>query len=283
MTSSDKVPEYLYRYLPAIGESSYAGANIKNQLEGRIRMTGVAEVNDPFDSNPHVLIDLKPDETYTYLKAVWQGKILPAMDPDFGALLKQRYRSLRHLKNNKAAEFRAIKNGLLSNRPFDEVGFSCWSELGDHPLMWSHYASSHRGICLKWKFGDSFQPDPLMIKPMRYSEIRPIRKWSIDEKGSLGSKSLKNDFDQALTKARIWEYEKEWRLFGVSIGDGGTREVLRPNQYAVINQNKIEAVILGCNVCKDTAALVLSHLQATELKVEVVQASLCDKSYSIKI
>lgn len=280
MNTEVENPDYLFRYMPAIGESSYAADNIRDLLDGKVRMTGVLEVNDPFDSSPQVSIDLKPNEIYEYLKDAWKGKTLPAMDPKFGAKLRIRYKSLRELKSNKAAEFRAIKDALLARRPFEEVGFSSWSEVNNHPLMWSHYSSSHQGVCIKLNFGEHFPHNHQTFCPIVYSKIRPERKWTIREMRTLRNTNG-GGYEQILTKAIDWEYEKEWRLFGMTTESVGALRSVRPKQFVNFSPTLIESIILGCNVCKDTEALVLSHLKATGAKVSVLRASLCSKSYEI--
>lgn len=36
-------------------------------------------------------------------------------------------------------------------RILEETGVFCLSEIPDHILMWSHYADSHTGICIKFE------------------------------------------------------------------------------------------------------------------------------------
>jgi hypothetical protein len=75
----------------------------------------------------------------------------------------------------------------------------CFTEDGNNPLMWSHYANNHTGVCLK------FEPekDPSFaeaLAPVQYSDEL------------IDAKSM-SDFTRCLlTKLRAWETEKEWRI-----------------------------------------------------------------------
>lgn len=69
-------------------------------------------------------------------------------------------------------------------------------------LMWSHYAAKHTGICLEFHLGN-----PLFMKvlPVEYQDDFP----------DIDPSEMYDRVDEAvLTKAKCWEYEKEFRLIG---------------------------------------------------------------------
>ena len=94
----------------------------------------------------------------------------------------------------------------------------------NNPLMWSHYADSHRGVCLTYSFPPSFfkqtAHDILGVAPVEYDN-NPLSDWFIQEAHRIG------DFEEfgisllqkALTvKAKLWEYEKEVRIIRATEG-----------------------------------------------------------------
>lgn len=130
-------------------------------------------------------------------------------------------------------------------------GFISFSEKYDNSLMWSHYADSHRGVCLRFDFpikmsakinegkqnhdevttpfasiADIEYPqqftstnplkkkhEALLLKVV-YSKIRPRMSNGVLY-GCFGSSSHVDRIDMTpvlFTKATEWEYEKEWRL-----------------------------------------------------------------------
>jgi Protein of unknown function (DUF2971) len=98
---------------------------------------------------------------------------------------------------------------------FDNIGVCSFSRVNGNTLLWSHYADSHKGVCLEYQFRGSYflsaefnlsaagnveylsEPlnDWLKNAPMERSEFMP----------QLVHKYLK-------TKSLAWEYEQEARI-----------------------------------------------------------------------
>ncbi|MCD8291542.1 MAG: DUF2971 domain-containing protein [Prevotella sp.] len=71
-------------------------------------------------------------------------------------------------------------------------------------LMWSHYADSHKGICVKYKFPKDFPKDDK--ENMIISRWRGIK---YDDEQTVDKMSF---IDAFFGKAKTWEYENEVRL-----------------------------------------------------------------------
>jgi len=80
----------------------------------------------------------------------------------------------------------------------EKFGLVCFSDDWVNPLMWSHYAEKHRGICL------GFDVDTRVLHQVRYVSDRP----SLEVPPTL-------ETAQGLlwTKFRDWSYEREWRAW----------------------------------------------------------------------
>ena len=106
-----------------------------------------------------------------------------------------------------------------------DTGISCFSEKPDNILMWSHYADNHKGVCLgfsiKWLLkslrlvkpggildfaGVKDQCVPLVVQ---YQDALPV--WEAGLSSSING--------VLSTKARCWDYEREWRIFAHSAVD----------------------------------------------------------------
>lgn len=102
---------------------------------------------------------------------------------------------------------KAFRKGIRSWRDeFNEDnGLLCFSKDWKNPVLWSHYASKHRGMCLGFDVHDS------LINAVTYTSDRlPLRfRESNPEKG------LEEGFvrDLLRTKFKHWEYEDEVRVF----------------------------------------------------------------------
>lgn len=84
-------------------------------------------------------------------------------------------------------------------------GLICFSKSWQNPVLWSHYADKHRGICLGFDVSDK------LLHPVNYRE-KPIKIIFDKTHGSLRlSESFVNEL--LYTKYSSWEYEAEVRVF----------------------------------------------------------------------
>jgi hypothetical protein len=75
-------------------------------------------------------------------------------------------------------------------------GLICFCQHWHNPLLWSHYADKHRGMCL------GFEVDDRGLRAVNYVEERPDLKMPPTKESS-------NEL--LFTKYRDWQYEEEWR------------------------------------------------------------------------
>jgi len=87
-----------------------------------------------------------------------------------------------------------------------EMGLLCFSRNWTDPLLWSHYASKHEGICL----GFDLRPGN-EVQEVRYEEKRPRVRFGTGEDAQSIGKELQNFLLR--TKYIGWEYEQELRKF----------------------------------------------------------------------
>jgi len=89
-------------------------------------------------------------------------------------------------------------------------GVLALSEKWDEPLMWSHYAAQHQGICIEYKTS-GFQFERL--KPVNYNAPRSLRAHDIFRWKCHGdTQAEQRVFDTYFySKAPQWDYEVEWR------------------------------------------------------------------------
>lgn len=108
-----------------------------------------------------------------------------------------------------AADFRArpvreVVKGFMSE--FDSsTGLLCFSEDWAEPLLWSHYAAKHRGICL------GFNVPKINLEKVRYRDKRIFAKLGIGQDPGMLPASLQKAL--RVTKYKGWNYEKEYRRF----------------------------------------------------------------------
>ncbi|WP_169746364.1 DUF2971 domain-containing protein [Sphingomonas changbaiensis] len=146
------------------------------------------------------------------------------------------------------------------------VGICSLTEHSDNILMWSHYASSHTGLCL------GFEPSLEAIDfacafEVIYRQDRPtinlIRKGQGEE---LLEKIL-------LTKAADWSYEREWRMINQDIES-------RLRHFPPV---ALKEVILGSRITDHAKAEIIAATKASSSKPAIFQAIPSRSTFSLTI
>ncbi|NTF06844.1 DUF2971 domain-containing protein [Agrobacterium rubi] len=113
-------------------------------------------------------------------------------------------------------------------------GIICLSQTWKEPLMWGHYADSHKGVCL------GFEIQPGQYKPIKYVSQRPTL-------ASFGKRSIAKLSEQdreiiAFNKFEQWSYEKEWRRI-VPLEES---DLVDGNYYLPFDENMVlKSVLFG--------------------------------------
>ena len=91
------------------------------------------------------------------------------------------------------------------------------AEQWNSPLMWSHYADEHNGICIEYNITSSVcgAPKKVNYEGGRGILISHLINWFFNN-----SESAKTEIEYKYfyTKANQWQYEKEWRYIHESQG-----------------------------------------------------------------
>ncbi len=129
----------------------------------------------------------------------------------------------------------------------------CLSSKPDNLLMWSHYADSHKGICVGFGL-DELQSNFELIFRINYlKEFPKVSLLDIDD-------PLK--FLSAFsTKHPDWSYEEEIRVAN-----------LHTPRLVQIPANTIKSIHLGCEITAKEKDFILDLSTSRELNVEVFQA-----------
>ena len=186
----------------------------------RIRFTPPAAFNDPFEFRP-VLKTVGSDPELQQQIDLDFNKLVDAELAKIGPLLslvpKAQLDRLRANARDKVLPlFRSVEPALITllKQKLDEefnkhFGVLCLSEVWDSILMWGHYAYSHEGFVIgidtKHPFFNqrrSASDEFGFLRQVRYQKSRPIV--------SLTSSEALDWFE---TKADVWAYEREWRMF----------------------------------------------------------------------
>lgn len=94
---------------------------------------------------------------------------------------------------------------------FVHRGISCFSDVNDELLMWSHYAGRYKGFCLEF---DTKHPPLQKMRKVKYLTKIP----RIDPATLLLNDDFESVMDLFSTKSTSWSYEREWRVFHAEAG-----------------------------------------------------------------
>lgn len=147
--------------------------------------------------------------------------------------------------NDSVNDFNNRIFSLIDNK----FGIASLTSSFNNPLMWSHYASSHRGICIEYDFKDYFVNNidsKPFLSEITYSNSRITLDASILDRIDLKNIEKHGKFDIVelfleglFTKYIAWEYEQEWRSI-IPIKSDGNRELEISNISAIYLGNKME-------------------------------------------
>ncbi len=116
-------------------------------------------------------------------------------------------------------------------------GLICMSKYWNEPLMWSHYADRHKGICLG--FDVSAQCNRVEYIKERLPTSHLKESWQTPPT----PENIREIIDSFFYKFKAWDYEEEYRLLcPKSYRDKGS------NLYFQLfgNDMRLETVIVGC-------------------------------------
>lgn len=195
------IPRFIYKYHPINIHL------IELLVNGEFYLATREQLNDPMDSS----------FTITH--------------EDYRRLYLERYPSLKDESKTYLSEafFNWQTEAGKLDFVFQDLGIekkeeriTCFSEDGNNPLMWSHYAANNTGVCLKFD----------LEKDSRFREsLTPITY--LDQ-----LIAIKNNDDVlrcASTKLKYWQQEKEWRIVNKAV------------KFSFEKDSLIE-IVLGANV-----------------------------------
>lgn len=151
------------------------------------------------------------------------------------------------------------------------IRITCFSEINDNILMWSHYSDYHKGFCIEYDISKINPKDYRRhIFPVAYSDncyditqemLHPI-------KDPIYIKSF-------LYKYKAWEYEKEWRL--VCEEKPGFLE----KEYKFDFSQVITGIYLGLHASIDKKELSELKKWAKEKNINLYKMKADDKQYKL--
>mgnify|MGYP006187613487 CR=1 FL=1 len=176
--------------------------------------------------------------------------------------------NIKYLKENKITKEEAdrILNKRLEDtlkfqirsevieREFNDkhIGVTCFSEVWNSILMWSHYGDNHSGYCVGFD-----------EKLLRYSQIGKLKRVNYSNEYPDLNPILKNknsDEIKFFLKSTEWSYEKEIRLISLY-------NESNPKRVINLDNDVIKEVIIGLNTSKKDKEEIVAIAKDKEIDV----------------
>jgi Protein of unknown function (DUF2971) len=148
------------------------------------------------------------------------------------------------------------------------VGVLCFSRTWNNPVLWSHYADKHRGLCLGFDVPDDLVCDVTYRRTRLSPDLEHAT--SRHAKDSLAYRLM-------TTKYKHWVYEDEVRLiFNLEDVQLDDKKYFVPYCDALT----LKEVVIGPH-CKLTKNDVRATLMPEEAKVSILRTRLAFRSYRV--
>jgi hypothetical protein len=212
--------------------------------------------NDPYDCNLNYSYNgLKREMIYDYLLDASRKRGIESLFDVNGRT---------DFLFNNPKELKELGEKIIKNK-INDVGISCFSESDNVLLMWSHYADSHKGICLTFEVGeeDMFFNSPYKVDyPAKYPEFNPFEG--------------KNELQLLLaTKSQEWAYEKEVRIIKDKF-DGPNRGATR------FNPQSLRAIKFGYKASAENIRTITNLIKLLYPKIEIYTSQLIRGQFGIE-
>jgi hypothetical protein len=209
-TLLSSAPKSLYKYCPTSVEA------ITNFASGQIWLECPSKFNDPLDT-------VFNTSAFTLFKepapAAPKVAPFPEVGNEFDAWEKKwGFSDIWRLNETRDKVLRIGPNLFR-----EKVVVSCFSEIPPEEgilsaLMWSHYASSHKGFCVEYDL-QGMREGLFPVFPINYAEsffdVAPLQRRAASQ--DYRDQSPDEHFNRLISvivashKLRYWEYEREWR------------------------------------------------------------------------
>jgi hypothetical protein len=259
MTEAGEAPAKFYKYRSMNGDAAtWVGRTV---LQNEIYFAPPLSFNDPFDMRPALSLEATPEQQREDFLRL-SKKFHPHLSEDQHAAEADRVMA-SSLSTGAIGTTTADFQAMLSEVLTTTVGIFCASTKPDDILMWSHYADSHRGICLEFDGTLAFMAHAQKVK---YSRERvPINPY-VDSREAMMEKAF-------LTKSEHWSYESEWRLIRYEDAPGVV-------QFHPAN---LTGIIIGALAIRSTVDAVTSWVQQRSSPVRLYQAYVSNTKFELQI
>jgi hypothetical protein len=210
----------------------------------RIYMSDTANFNDPWDCRPCFDSSRIDEPAYADQLVGWFYRAARRRTPHLADAVHQaraaELRSNRTLIETVVAQMSDMEGEIIKR-----FRVACLTTQPTNILMWSHYATNHRGICLELSCDNAVVSGAFKVQYLsKYPRL------------DLADESDERILLPLITKSDVWAYEDEYRLIAQERSAAFAASLLTNNNYLTLPAGAIKAVILGCLASAETLGQV---------------------------
>jgi hypothetical protein len=239
----------LYHY-----EKFYAQRLTTTLRDQKIYCSDPAKLNDPWDCKPtydpaSIKTPKNLEEFILWLRSIAKERPEPRIEAAF----EHRLCTDIAYRNQIVEGFSTSNHSMIERRRI-----YCLTPNPCSPLMWSHYADNHRGICLEFHLGNNVFLNSWEVK---YSSTYP--RW-------VPHKMKDFAMGMILTKSDEWSYEKEFRV--IASPDYPDGHPLKPDgDFLKLPPGSLVGILVGCKGDYAEVAKVVNEYAPALLVKRIVQ------------
>lgn len=191
-------------------------------------------------------------------------------DRDLNTLLRSEIYCSKIENLNDPFEFAGLDAFELERKYIEKyiiAGVACFCRALTNPLLWAHYANSHKGFVVGYQARNKFfigenQHNGGIVFDVKYEDVRP----------SLDRLTAGEFVTQAImTKATCWAYEQEIRLFYTP-----------GNQCMKVPDETIKEIFFGYRMEQSRIDEIINKVKQTKIKARFSKMELLKEGYGVK-
>jgi hypothetical protein len=279
------IPARLYKY------RAFDARTVELLVDDKVYFADPSSFNDPLDTRPSLVADLSVPELEDVLETLTTRRISAEMKAAARSIKYRGPKTMEHIERHTRLEagrllreiaylatdpeFEEPPPGpqvrLLRNyievallRQYDKGILSLASRF-DCPLMWSHYADQHRGVCIGYSVPTAAAGAVHEVDYKGQRSIHASRVKAMLDGDEVARKEV--DAGVLLRKASDWSYEKEWRM----LGDRGQAD----------SGLELEEVVFGARCLASVRHAVVKALDGRDRPVKFFQMHEIEGSFDL--
>ncbi len=229
-------------------------------VEGKLYHATPNQFNDPFECKPHFNWPTNSQKILNIKKHLIKASI------DHG-INKKRSKSFITKKMKKPSFIKDVVINAITST-YGKLRICSYTTSHENLLLWSHYANSHKGICVEF---DATRLPILYSFKVDYSEVYPEVEYPRPTDG--------RGFIPALVKSLAWDYEKEYRSFLVPEAD---QQPTNDGISYILSKMDIKNIYFGVDIDKTIKNKIIKFINKGPFSPGLWETKLSKTSFKLE-